>query len=417
MVNVPDIGGAEGVEVIEILVQVGDTIEKESPLINLESEKATMEVPAPFAGVVKALHVKVGDKVAEGSAIVEMDAAMAKTTEESAATAAETQEITESAEPLPEKPVEQTSAEAPKQPTAEPTASVSQEPIYASPVVRRMARERSIDLHQVTGSGRKGRITKEDLYQQPAASSAMAMPAAAAIDFSKFGEITQQPLSRINKLSAKNMHRNWVSAPHVTQFDEADITEMEAFRQANKKQAEQQGFKFTPLVFIMKAVVHALKTYPRFNSSLDGSGEMLIMKNYYHLGIAVDTPNGLVVPVIRDVDKKGLFILAEELAAVSKKARDGKLTARDMQGQCFTISSLGGIDGTAFTPIINLPDVAILGVSKSQIKPLYNGKEFEPRLMLPLSLSYDHRVIDGAVGARFASFLVQCLSDVRRLLL
>ncbi len=401
IVNVPDIGGAEGVEVIEIFVQVGDKIEKEAPLINLESDKATMEVPAPSSGVVTALHVNVGDKVSEGSAIVEISGSA-----QEAPTASTTAPAS--------------SEEKPKQPTVSSTTSTAQEPIYASPAVRRLARERSIDLHQITGSGRKGRITKEDLNKQPAApaaSPAMSIPAAPTVDFSQFGEVTQEPLSRINKLSAKNMHRNWVSAPHVTQFDEADITEMEAFRKANKKQAEQQGFKFTPLVFIMKAVVHALKTYPRFNSSLDSSGEMLIMKQYYHLGIAVDTPNGLVVPVIRDVDKKSLFDLAEELAAVSKKARDGKLTARDMQGQCFTISSLGGIGGTAFTPIINLPDVAILGVSKSQIKPVYNGKEFEPRLMLPLSLSYDHRVIDGAVGARFSSFLVQCLSDVRRLLL
>ena len=292
--------------------------------------------------------------------------------------------------------------------------------VYAGPAVRRLSHELDISLGQITGTGDKGRITKEDLQRYIKGrmqGGGGGLPVAPVVDFSQFGDTETQVLTRINKLTAKAMQRNWLLVPHVTQFEDADITEMDVFRKENKAKAEAQGFKLTPLVFVMKAVVAGLKAHPRFNSSLDASGEKLVMKKYFHIGVAVDTPNGLVVPVVRDVDKKSLFDLAKELAEVSQKAREGKLRTTDMQGGCFTISSLGGIGGTAFTPIVNVPEVAILGVSKASIKPVYEGESFAPRLMLPLSLSYDHRVIDGALAARFVVYLGQCLSDIRKLLL
>jgi pyruvate dehydrogenase E2 component (dihydrolipoamide acetyltransferase) len=388
----------------------------------LESEKAAMDVPAPAAGVVKALKVKVGDKISEGSVILVLEAgdgAADKTEGKPAEKPEETSEKKSEEKPA-EKPVEQALA-APTTPVA-PKAMASAD-VYAGPAVRRLAYELDLDLSQVTGTGDKNRITKDDLNSfvkgrmQGGGSGGGVLPSAPNVDFTKFGEVETQALTKINKLTGKNMQRNWLLVPHVTQFDDADITELETFRKANKVAAEKQGFKLTPLVFVMKAAVAALKAFPRFNASLDASGENLIMKKYFHIGVAVDTPNGLVVPVIRDVDQKGLFELAKELGEVSAKARDGKLMLKDMQGGCFTISSLGGIGGTAFTPIVNVPEVAILGVSRSQMKPVYNGKDFEPRLMLPLSLSYDHRVIDGAAGARFAVYLSACLTDLRKLLL
>ncbi|MEM9243593.1 MAG: dihydrolipoyllysine-residue acetyltransferase [Pseudomonadota bacterium] len=409
-VLVPDIGGAENVDVIEVAVKVGDKLAADDPILTLESEKAAMDVPAPFAGTVQEVKVKKGDKVSQGHVIIMMSA---QETDATTTTAPAKTEVPQQSAPVAPK-----AAPAPVK-----TAPVSSQGIlYAGPAVRRLAYELGIDLNQIQGSGDKGRITKQDLQNHikkglQGGGVGMAMPAAPVIDFSQFGDISVEALSRINKLTGQNMQRNWLSVPHVTQFEDADITDMEAFRQANKAQAEKQGFKLTPLAIILKAVVMALKQYPRFNSSLDSNGEQLILKHYYHIGVAVDTPNGLVVPVLRDVDRKGIFELAAELAKISQKAREGKLTLNDMKGGCFTISSLGGIGGTAFTPIVNAPEVAILGVSKAQTKAVYNGKEFVPRLMLPLSLSYDHRVIDGALGARFTVFLSQCLSDIRKLLL
>ncbi|WP_218744720.1 pyruvate dehydrogenase complex dihydrolipoyllysine-residue acetyltransferase [Vibrio parahaemolyticus] len=407
-VNVPDIGGDE-VEVTEIMVAVGDTVEEEQSLITVEGDKASMEVPAPFAGTVKEIKIAAGDKVSTGSLIMVFEVA--------------------GAAPAP--------AAAPAQaaPAATGDFQDNDEYAHASPVVRRLAREFGVNLSKVKGSGRKSRILKEDVQnyvkealkrlESGAAASGKGDGAALGllpwpkVDFSKFGETEVQPLSRIKKISGANLHRNWVMIPHVTQWDNADITALEAFRkEQNAIEAKKDtGMKITPLVFIMKAAAKALEAFPAFNSSLSEDGESLILKKYVNIGIAVDTPNGLVVPVFKDVNKKGIYELSEELMAVSKKARAGKLTAADMQGGCFTISSLGGIGGTAFTPIVNAPEVGILGVSKSEMKPVWNGKEFEPRLQLPLSLSYDHRVIDGAEGARFITYLNSCLSDIRRLVL
>ncbi|HCM1361987.1 TPA: pyruvate dehydrogenase complex dihydrolipoyllysine-residue acetyltransferase [Vibrio parahaemolyticus] len=423
-VNVPDIGGDE-VEVTEIMVAVGDTVEEEQSLITVEGDKASMEVPAPFAGTVKEIKIAAGDKVSTGSLIMVFEVAGAAP----APTAAPAQAAAPAAAPAPK-------AEAPA--AAAPAAGDFQdndEYAHASPVVRRLAREFGVNLSKVKGSGRKSRILKEDVQnyvkealkrlESGAAASGKGDGAALGllpwpkVDFSKFGETEVQPLSRIKKISGANLHRNWVMIPHVTQWDNADITALEAFRkEQNAIEAKKDtGMKITPLVFIMKAAAKALEAFPAFNSSLSEDGESLILKKYVNIGIAVDTPNGLVVPVFKDVNKKGIYELSEELMAVSKKARAGKLTAADMQGGCFTISSLGGIGGTAFTPIVNAPEVGILGVSKSEMKPVWNGKEFEPRLQLPLSLSYDHRVIDGAEGARFITYLNSCLSDIRRLVL
>ncbi|EGQ9464661.1 pyruvate dehydrogenase complex dihydrolipoyllysine-residue acetyltransferase [Vibrio parahaemolyticus] len=420
-VNVPDIGGDE-VEVTEIMVAVGDTVEEEQSLITVEGDKASMEVPAPFAGTVKEIKIAAGDKVSTGSLIMVFEVAGAAP----APAAAPAQAAAPAAAPAPK-------VEAPA--AAAGDFQDNDEYAHASPVVRRLAREFGVNLSKVKGSGRKSRILKEDVQnyvkealkrlESGAAASGKGDGAALGllpwpkVDFSKFGETEVQPLSRIKKISGANLHRNWVMIPHVTQWDNADITALEAFRkEQNAIEAKKDtGMKITPLVFIMKAAAKALEAFPAFNSSLSEDGESLILKKYVNIGIAVDTPNGLVVPVFKDVNKKGIYELSEELMAVSKKARSGKLTAADMQGGCFTISSLGGIGGTAFTPIVNAPEVGILGVSKSEMKPVWNGKEFEPRLQLPLSLSYDHRVIDGAEGARFITYLNSCLSDIRRLVL
>lgn len=430
-IQVPDIGDASNVDVIEVLVSVGDEITADQGLITLETDKATMEVPAPFAGKLLSLTVKVGDKVSQGSVIATIETVTVGAAPAAVAQAAAPAPV--SAAPVAA-PTPASRPPVPHHPSA--GTPVSTGAVHASPAVRRLAREFGVDLTQVTGSGRKGRIMKEDVQayvkyelSRPKATAATSVGsgnggglqviAAPKVDFSKFGEVEEIPLSRIQKISGPNLHRNWVTIPHVTQFDEADITEMEEFRKqqndvAAKKKAD---YKITPLVFMLKAVAKTLQQFPVFNSSLSSDGESLIQKKYFHIGVAVDTPNGLVVPVVRDVDKKGIIELSRELADISIRARDGKLKSADMQGSCFTISSLGGIGGTAFTPIVNYPDVAILGVSKSEIKPKWNGKEFEPKLMLPLSLSYDHRVIDGAMAARFSVTLSGILSDIRTLVL
>ncbi|WP_368166018.1 pyruvate dehydrogenase complex dihydrolipoyllysine-residue acetyltransferase [Aeromonas sp. R9-1] len=422
-VNVPDIGGDE-VSVTEIMVAVGDKVEAEQSLITVEGDKASMEVPAPFAGVVKEIKVKAGDKVSTGSLIMVFEVAGA------APVAAP---VVAAAAPVAAAPV--AAAPAPVAQAAAASDFVANDAyVHASPAVRRLAREFGVNLAKVKGSGRKGRIVKEDVqaYVKDAIKRAESAPAAGQgtgngmsvlpwpkVDFAKFGDVEEVELTRIQKISGPNLHRNWAMIPHVTQFDEADTTELEAFRKEQNILAEKQKLdvKITPLVFILKAAAKALEAHPRFCSSLSEDGSKLIMKKYIHIGVAVDTPNGLVVPVVRDVNKKGIIELSRDLAEISKKARAGKLTAADMQGGCFTISSLGGIGGTSFTPIVNAPEVAILGVSKSDFKPKWNGKEFVPRLMLPLALSYDHRVIDGADGARFITTMNGVLSDIRRLVL
>ena len=422
-VNVPDIGGDE-VAVTEILVKVGDSVDADQSLITVEGDKASMEVPAPFAGVVKALKIAVGDKVKTGSLIMEFEVAGAAPAPTAAPVAAAPAPAKAAAAPAP---VVAAKAEEKGEFVA------SEAYVHATPAIRRLAREFGVNLANVKGSGRKGRIQKEDVqnYVKEALKRAASAPAAGGsgaglgvlpwpkVDFAKFGDIEEVPLTRIQKISGPNLHRNWVMIPHVTQFDEADIGELEAFRKEQNIIADKQqlGFKITPLVFILKAAAKALEAHPRFCSSLSEDGSTLIMKKYIHIGVAVDTPNGLVVPVVRDVNKKGIYELSKDLAEISKKARAGKLTGADMQGGCFTISSLGGIGGTQFTPIVNAPEVAILGVSKSDMKPKWNGKEFVPQLTLPLALSYDHRVIDGADGARFITTLTGVLSDIRRLVL
>ena len=435
-VTVPDIGGDTDVEVIEVLVAVGDSIEPEAGLITLETDKATMDVPAPQAGIVKELKIKVGDKVSQGALVLllEVKGSAPKATPTVAAEKTDSQKAAAEPEdqvaPAGNAPK---SAPVPHHPSAGERGKVGK--VHASPSVRRVAREFGVDLSLVTGTGPKNRVLKEDVQSyvkyelsRPkmnagssvgTGSGGLQVLAPPKVDFSKFGEVEEVPLTRIQKISGPTLHRNWVTIPHVTQFEEADITDMEAFRKAQNVVAEKKklGFKITPLVFMIKAVADALQAYPVFNSSLSESGESLILKKYFHIGIAVETPNGLVVPVVRDVDQKGIYDLSAELMEISIKARDGKLKSADMQGSCFTISSLGGIGGTAFTPIVNAPDVAILGVSKSEMKPKWNGKDFEPRLMLPLSLSYDHRVIDGAVAARFAVHLSNVLGDLRQMLL
>lgn len=419
-IKVPDIGGATNVLIIDVAVKPGDKLTPDATILTLESEKASIDIPAPMAGTVKEVKVKVGDHISEGNVILLLETeATIQTTEakqESAQPAPASQPASAEAASSSQQQVEQADVE-------EDSLDAESGENHAGPGVRRLARELGVDLGSVTGTGRKGRIVLEDIHayvktalQNGGTGSGMSVLPLPSIDFSKFGDIDVQPLSRIKKIAGANLHRNWVTIPHVTQFDEADITAMEAFRQDNKDIAEKQGVKLTPLVFIMKAVVASLKAYPQFNASLDASGEQLILKKYFHLGVAVDTPNGLVVPVIRDVDQKGIMELAKELNQMSKKAREGKLLPSEMQGGCFSISSLGGIGGTAFTPIINAPEVAILGVSRSETKPKFVDGKFEPRLMLPLSLSYDHRVIDGADGARFITHLAAGLSDLRRLL-
>ncbi|MBV7598584.1 pyruvate dehydrogenase complex dihydrolipoyllysine-residue acetyltransferase [Aeromonas sp. sia0103] len=422
-VNVPDIGGDE-VEVTEIMVAVGDKVEADQSLIAVEGDKASMEVPAPFAGIVKEIKVKAGDKVSTGSLIMVFEVAGA------APAAAPVAQAAAPVAAAPAAPVAQAAA-----PAAASSDFVANDAyVHASPAVRRLAREFGVNLAKVKASGRKGRIVKEDVqaYVKDAVKRAESAPAAGTgngngmnvlpwpkVDFSKFGPVEELDLTRIQKISGPALHRNWAMIPHVTQFDEADTTDLEAFRKEQNMLAEKQKLdvKITPLVFILKAAAKALEAHPRFCSALSEDGSKLIMKKYIHIGVAVDTPGGLVVPVVRDVNKKGIYELSRDLAEISKKARAGKLTAADMQGGCFTISSLGGIGGTSFTPIVNAPEVAILGVSKSEMKPKWNGKEFVPRLMLPLALSYDHRVIDGADGARFVTTLSGVLSDIRRLVL
>jgi pyruvate dehydrogenase E2 component (dihydrolipoamide acetyltransferase) len=428
---VPDIGDFENVEVIEVLVSAGDTIAVEDSLISVESDKATMEIPAPEAGVVTEVKVAVGDTVSEGSLIL-----MLEPSGEAAAEAAPAAEpVAEAAPAAAEKPAaptptpEVSKPALPVQHQPSPTAKIDEVSFaraYASPSVRKFARELGVDLGRVAGSGRKGRIVKEDVkgfvkqvltQGLPASGGGLGVEPMPEIDFSQWGDIETQKLSKINKLTGKFLHRNWVTIPHVTQFDEADITDLDAFRKTMAAEYKDKGIKITMLAFLIKAVVSALREFPRFNSSLDPSGENLILKNYYNVGIAVDTPDGLVVPVVRDADCKSLVDIAAELGEISQKARDKKLKPADMQGGCMTISSLGGIGGTKFTPIVNAPEVAILGVSRHKMTPVWNGEEFTPRLMLPLSLSYDHRVIDGADGARFTTFLSTVLSDARRLVM
>jgi pyruvate dehydrogenase E2 component (dihydrolipoamide acetyltransferase) len=455
-VKVPDIGNYANVPVIEILVAPGDTVKKDQGLLTLESDKATMEVPAPFAGVVKEIRVKVGDDVSEGSVVAVVEAADGATDTKPAAPA-KSEAPAKAAAPAKAEPAP---VKAEAAPAAAPAVADAARPgidaeiagprtppvpfdasvvmpdkvPHASPAVRLFARELGVDLSAVSGSGRKSRITREDVQNYVkqalaggATRSASAAPVAAGgglnllpwpqVDFSKFGETETRALSRIKKISGANLARNWVMIPHVTQHDEADITDLEALRVALNKENEKSGLKLTMLAFLMKAVVSALKKFPDFNASLDASGENLVLKKYFHVGFAADTPNGLVVPVLRDADRKGVFEIAKETGELAAKARDGKLGPADMSGGCFSISSLGGIGGTAFTPIVNAPEVAILGVSKSATKPVWDGKAFQPRLMLPLSLSYDHRVIDGASAARFTSYLGQLLADMRRTLL
>ncbi len=444
-ITLPDVGDFKDIEIIEILVASGDEVEVEQSIIVLESDKATMEIPSPHAGTIDQLSVKVGDRVNEGDAIATLtlrdgDAAEDDAGDKDDAKAeVPTAETAPESEPKPATPADD-SAEASQQKTGASLGSerrphpgadssavgTNKKLVHASPSIRRYARELGVNLEQVIGSGPKGRIVKSDVKSfiksamaggAAAAAGGVSVASAPEIDFSKFGEIETVALSRIKKISGAHLHRSWVTVPHVTQFDEADITELEAFRKSLAKEAEQRGVRMTPLIFLMKAVVSALREFPDFNASLDPAGENLIMKKYFHIGIAVDTPNGLVVPVVRDVDQKSLFELAEELGKTSVKARDGKLSPGDMQGGCFTISSLGGIGGTYFTPIVNAPEVAILGVSRSKMQPVYQDGEFVPRMILPLGLSYDHRVIDGAQAARFTSFLSKVISDIRRVLL
>ena len=437
-VLVPDIGNFDSVDVIEVLVKAGDSVSKDDSLITLESDKASMDIPAPFAGTVKEIKIKVGDKAAQGALILTMDAAESDAPAAKPAPVATPVVTTLQEQPLPAPTRPVVEVPKPIAPVQKPDpvgASIVTQPgklSHASPSVRKFARELGVNLALVAGSGPKNRILQSDVQAfvkgelaKPrsenmgtggAGLSTLPMP---VIDFSQFGEIETKPLSRIKKLSGANLHRNWVTAPHVTQFDEADITDLEDFRKSMSAEAEKRGVKLTLLAFLMKAAVNALRTYPNFNASLSPEGDSLIMKQYYHIGFACDTPDGLVVPVVRDVNQKDVLDIARDLAELSGKARERKLKIEEMQGGCFTISSLGGIGGTMFTPIINCPEVAILGVSRSSMQPVYDAKtkSFEPRLMLPLSLSYDHRVVDGADGARFTSHMRMMLSDVRRLLL
>jgi len=435
-VKVPDIGDFKDVPVIELLVKPGDAVKKEDSLVTLESDKATMEVPSPADGVVKAVKVKVGDKLSEGSLVLLLDAADAPAARPAEKAAAAPAAPAPAAQPAPPataapaaKPFQEPEAASPRHPpvAAEPAVEGAA-PAHASPGVRRFARELGVDLSKVKGAGPKGRILKEDIqgFVKGALSGAgagapraagggladLGLPAWPKVDFAKFGPVEVKPLTRIQKISGPALARNWVMIPHVTQFDEADITELEAFRAKVNEENAKSGVKVTPLAFLIKAVVAALKKFPAFNASIDGDN--LVIKQYWHIGFAADTPGGLVVPVLKDADKKGVVEIARETGELAAKGREGKLGPAEMQGGTFTISSLGGIGGTAFTPIINAPEVAILGVSKAAMKPVWNGKEFVPRLMMPLSLSYDHRVIDGASAARFTAYLAQVIADLRR---
>ena len=417
-VTIPDIGGATDVDVIDILVQPGMSIEKDQALVTLEGDKATMDIPSPYSGIIKEIKINLGDKVAQGTPILIMESTTVGEVEE--------KELPIKA---PEQAIEQQVQSTPSA-VSRPEITPASEPnelsdvLSAGPAVRRMARELGVNLHLVKGSGRKTRITKEDiqnyiksrLSEQPAASS-FNLPTSPIIDFSKFGDIESKPLNKIKRLTGANVHRSWITIPHVTQFDEADITDLEEFRKSESERIKEPGYKLTILAFVCKVISRALHAYPQFNSSLDATGEQLIYKKYCNIGIAVETNNGLVVPVIKNVDQLTVIDIALEMARLSSKARDKGLMPADMSGGCFTISSLGGIGGTSFTPIVNSPEVAILGLSRSSIKPIYDKGEFKPRLMLPLSLSYDHRVIDGAEAARFTRYICDNLSDIRRVLL
>lgn len=467
-VTIPDIGDIDEVDVVEVLVAPGDQINQDDSLISLESDKATMDVPAPFGGTVREVKVKAGDKVGKGSVILMLEVAVGESQDPRVTDADAPSEAPES-DPsgrasAPDKVASAETADAPSSrlsdttsadlpaattlsasgsssaplspPAASGTPPLPAEPIgesvdfakvYASPAVRRFARELGADLTRVRGTGRKARILREDVenFVKEALAGSKSRPDASVgagvvlpvIDFSTFGEIERQPLTRIQRISGPSLTRSWLTIPHVTQHDEIDITELEAFRQQHKSRAKEQGFSLTPLAFVMKAVVAALEEFPRVNASLDADGEHLVVKKYYHLGVAVDTPEGLVVPVVRDVDQKGVFELAQELAEISARARERKLKPDQVRGASFTVSSLGGIGGTFFTPIVNWPEVAILGVSRSRHQPVWNGESFEPRLILPISLSYDHRVIDGAMAVRLTSYLSRVLSDIRQLIL
>lgn len=437
---VPDIGDFDSVEVIEILVAEGDQVEVEDSLITVESDKASMEIPSSESGTIIKMKVALGDNIAQGSVILMMEVSDSAditaddkppSLTERAEKKTEPEEPKKQAEPAHEKmaPAQSTPAKSsPGKPGDKPSPTAQIDEVrfskaYASPSVRKFARELGVDLGNVKGSNRKGRISREDVKQHVKKSLSAASGGASLgvkplpeIDFTQFGEIESQALSKINKLTGEFLHRSWVTVPHVTQFDEADITEMESFRKQMGKEMEREGIKITPLAFIIKAVVASLKVFPRFNSSLDATGQNLIIKKYFNIGVAVDTPNGLVVPVIHQADQKSLVEISQEIRELAVMARDKKLKPSDMQGGCFTISSLGGIGGTKFTPIVNAPEVAILGVSRSKMEPVWNGKKFKPRLILPLSLSYDHRVIDGADGARFTTHLSKMLSDIRRMM-
>jgi len=433
-IKVPDIGDFKEVEVIEILIKVGDTVKAEQSLITVESDKASMEIPSSHAGVVKELKIKLGDKVAEGSIVLMLEASASANTSAPAPTVASTPATSSVTTPAPTSVAAAPEVKpAPVSLPASVDVPVQHGKSHASPSIRKFARELGVDLAQVQGSGPKGRVVLEDVQgfvkgvmrsgvsASPVASGVsgggMSLLPWPSLDFSKFGSTELQPLSRIKKISGPNLHRNWVMIPHVTQFEEADVTDLEVFRKQSNDALAKSGVKLTMLAFVIKASVAALKKFPAFNASLDAAGENLILKHYYHIGFAADTPNGLVVPVIKNADQKGIAEIAKEMAELSAQAREGKLKPADMQGASFTISSLGGIGGTAFTPIINAPEVAILGLSKSSIKPVWDGKQFLPKLMMPLSLSYDHRVIDGAMGARFAVYLAEVLADMRRTLL
>jgi pyruvate dehydrogenase E2 component (dihydrolipoamide acetyltransferase) len=436
-INLPDIGDFDAVEIIEIAVAVGDSVNTEETLITLESDKATMDIPSPCSGTVKELKVAIGDMISEGTAIVVLETSTdvkEKKEEQNDTISVNTLEtielLTESSSSDPSSfNSESTTRPAPVTPDGAQLVGKSQSAqAHASPSIRRFARELGVDLGLVRGSGRKGRIAREDIKAFTKAvmsdnrvfekdKSGFSLPEISPVDFSKFGSVETTPLARLKRLSGQNLHRNWITIPHVTQFDEADITELETFRQSKKSEAERYGTRLTLLSFLIKAVVVALKKYPEFNASLSPDGENLILKNYFHIGIAVNTETGLMVPVVKDADKKGLFDLAKEMAELAQKARDKKLSPTEMQGGCFTISSLGHIGGTGFTPIVNAPEVAILGVSKGAMKPVYHNGQFEPRLILPFSLSYDHRVIDGVASAQFTRFLSTVLSDIRHILL
>jgi len=430
-IKVPDIGDFDAVEIIEVLVEVGASVEENQDIITLESDKAAMEIPSPCAAVIKELKVSVGDKVRQGDVI-----AIAEAIGNTSKKAPEIEKTVQ--KPSPEiadvvKPVavSNTGSMAASSATElvetapfAPDNAAGIKHAHASPSVRQFARELGVTLSSVIGSGMKGRITKEDVQNfvkqkinAPAMTGGSGIPPVPVINFEKFGDVTNIDLSRIKKISGKHLHACWLNIPHVTQFDEADITDLEKFRKENKNVAAKKGVNLTPLVFVMKAVVASLKMFPELNSSLSEDKQHLIMKSYYNIGVAVDTPNGLMVPVIKDVDKKGFFDIAAELGEISARARDGALTAKDLQGGTFSISSLGGIGGSFFTPIVNAPEVAILGVGRHKMQPVWNGKDFVPRLMLPLSVSYDHRVVDGALGARFVTYLNQMLSDIRKVLL